>query len=74
MRVMHVRRNCSEVLYDLRVLCLPCTGLAGGEDALVLAFVAHAHPGTPSNGKDVRRVLTRSLPAVLLHDRIRVEQ
>ena len=74
MRAMHVRRDSSEVLYDLRVLCLPCSRLAGGEDALVLAFVAHAHPGTLSNGEDVRRVLVPSLPAVLLHDRVRVER
>ena len=74
MRVMHVRRDRSDLQNDLRVPCLSCTGLASDEDVLVLAFVAHAHPRALSDGKDVRRVLVPSLPAVLLHDRVRVER
>ena len=75
MQVMHVHRDRSGVLNDfLRVLRLSCTELAGDEDALVLVFVAHAHPLALSDGKDVRRVLVPSLPAVLLHDRVRVER
>ena len=62
MRVTHARCDCSEVQNDLlRVLCLSRTGLAGDEDALVLACAL-------SDGKDVWQVLIPSLPAVLLFD------
>ena len=75
MRRVYIRSNSGKVLNDfLRVLRLSCTELAGDEDALVLVFVAHAHPRALSDGKDVRRVLVPSLPAVLLHDRVRVER
>ena len=74
MQVMHVHCDRSGVLNDfLRVLRLSCTELAGDEDALVLAFVAHAHPRALSDGKDVRRVLVSAFAAVLRDDRVAVE-
>ena len=74
MRVMHVRRDCSEVLNDLlRVLRLSRTGLACDEDTLVLSLLTHVHPRAFGDCEYVGWILIATLASVLVHDGFRVE-
>jgi hypothetical protein len=57
-----VSRDRGKILDDLLgAFCLPGTRLARDKDALVFALLAHIHPSTLGNGKDVWWILVTSM-------------
>lgn len=71
---MRVGSDGGEVLDDfLGRFCLAGAGLAGDEDRLVLALVAHVDPCALGDGEDVGRVLVATFAAVGLDDGVCVE-